>query len=318
MPKNIAKIGRFRLILHKANFYIVELEKNYWHQEVLGLEFRPSVRWEMKITLTHIVLFFLTFLTTTAAGAMMQGYSPISRDLIKGVVFSAPLLFILVAHEMGHIFALWKYGIRSSFPYFIPAPNIIGTFGAIMVLRERIAESSKILKVGAAGPIAGFIAAIPVAIIGLKISSVVAPDQASGEGMIKLGSPLIFSIMEKLFAEGKEGEILLHPVAFAGWIGFFVTSMNLIPVGQTDGGHIVFSLFPSLHRLLSFVVSFVLLVIGFLFWYGWIIWGVLTLLLGIRASPYIPQRDIGSKEKFIAFLSLLIFVLSFILVPIQV
>lgn len=311
LAKLLFRIGRFHFFSRRSNVYVVEF------YDTGSSSFMAPVRWEMKITPTHFLLFILTFVTTTAAGAMLQGFSPMSSDITKGLVFSLPLLFILISHEVGHLFALWRYGVRSSFPYFIPAPNIIGTFGAIMFLRERIWDASKILTIGAAGPIAGFLASIPVALIGLKMSSVVEPSEIQGE-FLKLGSPLIFSLMERIFTGGTQKEILLHPVAFAAWIGFFVTSINLIPVGQTDGGHIVFSLFPKVHRPLSFAVSLVLVVVGIVFWYGWVIWGILTLFLGMRGSPYVPRRDVGFGGKMVALISLLIFVLSFVLIPIRI
>lgn len=319
--KHLFKIGRFHIVLHRKSVRILELSDSRFELFVATDErfyiYPNLIRWEMRITAFHVVLFVLTFLTTTAAGAMMQGFSPLSRDIIKGTVFSLPLLFILISHEFGHIFVLWKYGIKSSFPYFIPAPNIIGTFGAIVFLREKIFESSKILKIGAAGPIAGFIATIPVSLVGLKLSKVVDPTAVTAE-TIRLGSPLIFSAMKEIVLGGGDKDIFLHPVAFAGWIGLFVTSINLIPVGQTDGGHITFSLFPKTHRFLSFFVAFSLLILGFLFWYGWIVWGILTLILGMRTTPYLPKSDIGFKEKLIASISLLIFVLSFVITPIYI
>lgn len=278
------------------------------------------VRWEMKITPIHLILFFSTLLTTTVAGAMMQGINPLSKDVWKGFYFSIPLLFILSCHEFGHIFAMWKYGVRSSFPFFIPAPNIVGTFGAIMVLRERVSRASHIVKIGAAGPIAGFLAAIPIAILGLKLSYIAEIPKSGGDFFIKLGSPLIFSFIEKIFFGNLDSskDVMLHPVAFAGWIGFFVTAMNLIPIGQTDGGHIVFGIFPSLHRKISLLFVITLFLLGIFFWYGWIFWGVLTALLGLRKIPYSPQKDAGKGEKAIALLAFIIFILTFIVTPIDI
>lgn len=304
------KIGNFYLLKDRANFILVEITQTE--------SFEEKIRWEMIITPSQIFLFLSTLLTTTAMGAIMQGFSPLSKDIVKGFIFSLPLIFILASHELGHILAMRKYGIRSSFPYFIPAPNIIGTFGAIMILREKINESSKILKIGAWGPIAGFIAAIPVSIIGLNLSSIVEAS-AQQEGMIKLGSPILFSVMEKIIFKVPDGsDLLLHPIAFAGWIGFFVTAINLIPVGQTDGGHIVFSIIPHFHRAISLITSLSLVIFGLIFWYGWIIWGILTLILGIRSIPYLPHQDIGKNEKIIAIISLLIFILSFTIAPIEI
>ncbi len=278
-------------------------------------------RWEIKITPLHFLLFLLTFISTTVAGAMIQGINPLSKDVWKGIYFSAPLLFILSCHEFGHIYAMWKYGVRSTFPYFIPAPNIVGTFGAIMVLRERVERASVIIKVGASGPIFGFIAALPVAFIGVYLSDIVSFEGVEGEGFfIRLGSSLIFKLIESIFYHDipEKAEILLHPVAFAGWIGFFITAINLIPIGQTDGGHILFGLFPKYHRKVSFALALTLFFIGFLFWYGWIIWAILTLILGLRKIPFVPKSDITGRERLIAFISLVIFLLTFMFSPITI
>ncbi len=279
------------------------------------------LRWEMVITPIHILLFLSTFLTTTVAGAMVQGIFPLSTEVWRGLLFSAPLLFILSCHEFGHIWAMYKYAVKSTFPFFIPAPNIVGTFGAIMVLRERVDKSSQIVKIGAAGPICGFLAALPIAILGLKLSqSVNFAREEEGMGFIKLGSSLIFYAIQKLIFGDIEpnSDILLHPVAFAGWIGFFITAINLIPIGQTDGGHIVFGLFQSAHRILSFTFVILLFILGILFWWGWTFWAVLTALLGLRKIPYEPIKDITITEKLIGLTALFIFIITFMLAPIEV
>ena len=298
-----------------------EIGEKFVESDPMGVLSDIYARWEIKITPLHFILFFLTFISTTVAGAMIQGINPLSKDVWRGIYFSVPLLFILSCHEFGHIYAMWKYGVRSSFPYFIPAPNIVGTFGAIMVLRERVERASVIIKVGASGPIFGFIAALPVAFIGVYLSDIVSFEGGEEEiFFIRLGSSLIFKFIESIFYYDipEKAEILLHPVAFAGWIGFFITAINLIPIGQTDGGHILFGLFPKYHRKVSFFLAITLFVIGFLFWYGWIIWGILTLILGLRKMPFVPKSDITGREKLIAFISLVIFLLTFMLSPITI
>ena len=286
----------------------------------LGEEKKIYVRWDIIIRPIHIILFVLTAITTTIAGALMQGISPLSPDIWKGIYFSGPLLFILLCHEFGHIYSMWKHKIRSTFPYFIPAPNIVGTFGAIMVLREKIQKSSQIIKTGAAGPIAGFVAAIPIALIGLLLSEVVNKTEVSGVHTIKLGTPLILSLMQNMIFGSLEPskDIMLHPMAFAGWIGFFITAMNLIPIGQTDGGHIVFALFPSWHRKISFFFIAVLFVLGIFFWYGWLFWAFLTAVLSIKRIPYSPVKDVKFSDKVLAIVAGVIFVLTFIISPFQI
>ncbi len=309
----------------KLEFQIVELsikseDKGKKLPELITTPAGVSLhlRWDITITKLHIILLFLTILSTTLVGAMLQGISPISTDIWRGLYFSIPLILILFCHELGHIFAMWKNAVRSTFPYFIPAPNIIGTFGAVMILKERVHRSSEIVRIGAAGPIAGFICAIPICILGLYLSSTAEIKHETG--LIKLGTPLIFQILQKLVFGEIQGnkDVLLSPVAFAGWIGFFVTAINLIPVGQSDGGHIAFGLFPRLHRLISSVFVITLFTLGIIFWVGWIVWAIVIAFLSLRAPSYTPEYDISKSEKLIGLASIAIFILTFVPTPISV
>lgn len=263
----------------------------------------------------HLFLFVATVFTTLLAGAMMEGANPFKdpASLVKGVPFSFTLMTILLTHEMGHYLTARRYGVHATLPYFIPAPPIpflIGTFGAFIRMKSPILIKKAILEIGAAGPIAGFVVAIFAVIVGLTLSEVV-PETTSAA--IKLGAPLIFEFINRLLLEVPEGsDVLLHPVAFAGWIGLFVTALNLIPIGQLDGGHVVYALLGDKHRAVSIGMIGVLLIMGFIGWPGWYVWAFLTALLGVRHPPMVdPEVTLEPRQKIIGWLSLVIFVLTF-------
>ena len=290
----------------------------------------------MKVRKIHIILFLLTVCTTFVTGLTLGG------SILSALAFSGALLFILGSHEMGHYYYGKKYGVDITPPYFIPAPPIIspiGTFGAFIKIKSPISTRKALFDIGIAGPLAGIIASIPVLIIGIKLSTIV--DVASKEGGkgLMLGSPLIFTFFTGLFfgkiPEGKD--IFLHPVAFAGWVGLFVTALNLIPSGQLDGGHLVYALFSKrLHRVTSVVMIVILIIFGigteplftlsqkylgsgfssmlgglpnFEGWPGWILWAVLLTLMGTRNPPKIhDEGELDSSRRLLGFISLLIFI----------
>ncbi|RKZ21625.1 site-2 protease family protein [bacterium] len=263
----------------------------------------------------HWVLFGITLFTTLTAGCIWAGVNPFSSPsaFLHGIPFSFTLLFILGSHEFGHYLAARKNGVRASFPFFIPAPHLIGTFGAVIRLRSPIPDRRALIEIGAAGPLTGFIAALPLAYLGMKLSSVMPLP----EGGLKIGTPLVFELIGRLvWGDIPEGyDILLHPVAFAAWIGLFITAMNLLPYGQLDGGHIIYALFPRHHRIISSVILFLLLGLGFL-WEGWFVWALLLFILRpFHPPPLDLIRDIGKKEKIIGALSLLVFILTFTPAP---
>jgi membrane-associated protease RseP (regulator of RpoE activity) len=269
---------------------------------------RPSYR-------IHVILFVATVFTTLLAGAIMEGANPF-RDpasLAKGIPFSFTLMAILLTHEMGHFLTAKNYGVPATLPYFIPAPPIpflIGTFGAFIRMKSPILTKKAILEIGASGPVAGFVVAIVAVIIGLTQSEVVAETSSA---TFKLGAPLIFNFLDGLLLDVPEGsDVLLHPVAFAGWIGLFVTALNLIPIGQLDGGHVVYALLGKRHTLVSIGMIGVLLVMGFIGWPGWYFWAFLTAILGVRHPPMVdPESILEPRQKLIGWASLAIFVLTF-------
>jgi len=270
-----------------------------------------------------IALFILTVATTIIAGALQKGVNPFQEPfrLIEGIPFSLTLLTILLTHEFGHFFASRRHGVKASFPYFIPAPPpfLVGTFGAVIKTRSPIMDKRALLDIGAIGPLAGFITSIVVTVIGLNFSTIITiPEEKE---VLGLGSSLIFSILS-YFVIGPvpEGQdILLHPIAFAGWIGFFITSLNLLPIGQLDGGHIIYAVFGKWHRLISITMIVTLTVFGIFTWQGWLFWAILVTLLGIKHPPLMEgQIALDRKRKIIGWLSLAVFVLTFIPLPIAI
>jgi membrane-associated protease RseP (regulator of RpoE activity) len=264
----------------------------------------------------HIILFIATVFTTLLAGALMEGAAPWHdpSSITQGIPFSFTLMTILLTHEMGHYLTAKRYGVPATLPYFIPAPPvpfIIGTFGAFIRMKSPILTKRAILEIGASGPIAGFVVAIVAVIIGLTRSAVV--SEASSAATLKLGAPLIFKFLNDLLLNVPEGsDVLLHPVAFAGWIGLFVTALNLIPIGQLDGGHVVYALLGKNHTKVSIGMVGVLVLMGFIGWPGWFFWAFLTAFLGVRHPPMVdPEVNLAPRQKFIGWLSLAIFVLCF-------
>jgi membrane-associated protease RseP (regulator of RpoE activity) len=271
--------------------------------------------------LTHLLLFLATLATTIIAGALHQGVNPLTHpgELYKGIPFSFTLLLILGAHEMGHYLVSRRHHLNVTLPYFIPAPPfpfIIGTFGAFIRIRSPIRDKRALLDVGAAGPLTGVVVSIPVILLGLNLSTV-KPGPGGVEGLT-LGEPLLFQLLSWLvFGQmSPEQNILLHPMAFAGWIGLLVTALNLIPVGQLDGGHVAYALFPQQHGRISLACLGLLGLIGLFFWHGWLVWAVLLYFLGLRHPP--PAYDwvpLDRRRKIIGAVTILVFVLTFTPIP---
>ena len=271
-----------------------------------------------KIPFLHIVLFILTMLSTLFVGAMQTG-ADILKDPWKiyyGLPFALTLMIILLTHELSHYFASKKHGVNATLPYFIPAPTIIGTFGAFIKMKSPIVTRKALIDIGASGPIAGFIVSVIAVVIGLHLSEIVSVSET--KGALTLGDSILFSFLAQtvLGVTPADSDILLNPVAFAGWIGLFVTSMNLIPVGQLDGGHIAFALLGEKQTRLSFILVLVMSLLGVLLWEGWIIWAVLLLVLGLRHPPVISwEVPLDRRRKLIGWIAFVIFILTFIPVP---
>lgn len=274
-----------------------------------------------KFPYLHVFLFLLTFLSTLAVGALNEGVD-IFKEPVKiylGLPFSATLLFILLAHEFSHYLASRKHGVQATLPYFIPAPTLFGTLGAFIKMKSPIHTKNALMDIGASGPIAGFIVALIATIIGLFLSKIVPVTKV--EGMITLGDSLLFKGLTRLIVGSvPDGhDVILHPVAFAGWIGFFVTALNLIPVGQLDGGHILYALIGERHSKVSKVLIGAMVGLGLLLWEGWLVWAVLLIILGSKHPPIIySEEPLDQKRKRIGWFAVFIFILTFIPVPITI
>lgn len=294
-----------------------------WHEIEVKAEENLSPKsliGEKKFPFLHLSLLIITFFSTMLAGAIQEGINPIVQPhlIYKGLPFSLTLMFILGTHEIGHYLASKKNGVSATLPYFIPAPSLLGTFGAFIKMKSPIPDRKALLKIGVSGPIAGFIIALPATIIGLWLSEVREPSQMKGG--ISLGSSLLLSFLTKtiLGVTDDSADILLHPVAFAGWIGLFVTALNLLPMGQLDGGHIVYSLFKGGHYYLSRIIFISLFPLGF-FWEGWFFWVAAVFVFGLRHPQLIDETaplDMG--DKVLGIIALIIFIITFIPIPFKI
>jgi membrane-associated protease RseP (regulator of RpoE activity) len=303
--------------LLKVNYYI-DIKPQQEAHFILRLIKIPKP--QRQNYLLHFVLFILTIISTLIAGAFQSGANPFSKDIIKGFPFSLSIMSILLFHEMGHYILSKKFKVDATLPYFIPFPNpLIGTMGAIIKLRSFIPNRKALLHIGAAGPWFGLIITIIVLIIGLKLSKVVPMDEASKVGF-SLGESILFKFISYLvIGDTSDKVVILHPIAFAGWLGLFVTNLNLLPIGQLDGGHIAYSLFGKYQKYISYVVWIALIVFGFLYWGGWLVWAILTIILGIEhPKPLNDYTKLSKLDKIYAILSLFLFILTFTPNPIKI
>jgi membrane-associated protease RseP (regulator of RpoE activity) len=284
----------------------------------------------------HIFLFGLTILTTTIVGVVLtqcfENNRPLDLDqyfnvfgvlqarpilLLDGLAFSLTLMTILLAHELGHYFACRYYGIDASLPYFLPAPSPIGTLGAFIRIRSPIYTLRALFDVGVAGPLAGFVMLVPALAIGMANSKVI-PGIAERGDMI-FGVPAIQRFMEWLVFPGvPSADIYLHPVARAAWVGILATALNLLPIGQLDGGHILYAFAGRWHKLLSrvFVVALVPLALYTRSW-SWLVWAALLFFFALRHPVICDVGKLGAMRVALGLAALAIFLLTFTVVPIR-
>jgi membrane-associated protease RseP (regulator of RpoE activity) len=250
--------------------------------------------------------------------SLLLSVTLVTTYLSGGLLFSISLILILGAHEFGHYWASRRNGVQSTLPYFIPAPPVFiaGTFGAFIQIKQVIPNRRILMEIGSAGPIAGFIVALPTLIYGLSLSKVTPVLGVEG---VNFGSSLILNLCSEwvlgVNPQSPDLNIHLHPIAFAGWIGMFVTALNLIPIGQLDGGHIVFALFPNKHGLLGRIFFVLLFPLGY-FWSGWYFWAVMIALVGFKTAPLVDENvELGYQERVLGVVSIVIFLVTFIPVP---
>ncbi len=232
--------------------------------------------------------------------------------LLMGLPFSLTLMFILFAHEMGHYLYARYYRVHATLPFFVPFPSLIGTLGAFIRIKSPIPSRAALFDIGIAGPIAGFIPACVALVAGLSLSHPIARPAASD---IQLGFPLVFDVAARLLHVNTPLSALsLHPIAAAAWVGMFATALNLLPGGQLDGGHIVFSISPRLHRAISLFTVLALVPLGKYLWTGWFLWSVL-LALTMRHPPVPRYPDVTGHRRALAVCAALMLVLTFTPAP---
>ncbi len=295
--------------------------------------------------LWHLFWFLLTVVTTTLTGALwsvdvtgepasefeaiIAPFSALYYDTLagnyealgKGVLFMATILIILAAHEFGHYFACRYYKIRATLPYFIPAPPLFtpfGTFGAVIKIKEPIYSRRALFDIGIAGPLAGFVFALPASFIGLYFAEATPPLTTGG---VQFHDPLLFMLINKIF--GLPQWILWNPVYWAAWGTLLVTALNLFPVGQLDGGHVLYAIAgQKIHKAISIAVTVALasLAIVSVWLYDsptWLIWSiVLLILLRVGHPPVVDQSPLGRGRLILAIVALLVFLLCFMPFPI--
>jgi membrane-associated protease RseP (regulator of RpoE activity) len=283
------------------------------------------------------VLFFLTLCTSLITGAhfaaayshnqaasfdaLFQSFHLAYTNtgfLLCGLPFAITLLTILLAHELGHYFACRHHHIQASYPFFIPAPTLIGTFGAFILIRSPIRSARALFDVGASGPLVGFLVALPPLAYGVFHARIVPTLSYDNNADVIFGVPLVLKLVAAILQPNAHaGDLLLHPVGRAAWVGLFATALNLLPVGQLDGGHIVRSVSPRFHRWISLLLPLVLVPLGIFLWRGWLMWACLLMVLRFfRAAPIYDPTPLDPNRRFLAFLALLVFALCFMPSPI--
>lgn len=300
---------------------------------VLGRRVAPSGIPELRTgrLILHLFLLLLTLGTTFLAGVFfvlpevgIERWALMFRDpylLSSGLAYSCTLLTILLAHELGHFFACRFYGVRATLPFFLPGPPFVGTFGAFIRIKEPIHSRRALFDIGIAGPLAGFAVALPAAVVGLWMATP-APPPLRTEGTITFNDPLLFLLLERLF----DWPVMIewNPIYFAAWVGLLATSLNLLPVGQLDGGHVAYAVLGARgHQWMArgiFLVMLLLAIVSYARhrWIGWFIYvGLLGLLIGLKHPPVQDEAEpLDPRRKMIALIGLIAFVLSFMPFPI--
>ena len=241
------------------------------------------------------------------------------EELLNGIPFSLTLLLILVTHELAHFACSKLHRVPASLPLFIPGlPILVGTFGAIIRIRGPILERKALFDIGISGPLAGFIVALVALVIGLRWSQV--ETGVSTESPFLVGRSLLLDLVVSLTMGDLPGgsSVSLHPIAEAAWFGLFVTCLNLIPIGQLDGGHVAYAMWGERQSAIAFSVLPVLLMLGYFGWHGWIVWVGMAGLLGF-SHPSIPRPEatLGTPRVWLGRATVLLFFLIFPPFPIM-
>ncbi len=284
--------------------------------------------------LIQLFLLLATLFTTTLAGAQMQynfahnlpffdldritqvfaiGLGTPARFL-AGLPFSLTLLTILMAHEMGHYLACVYYGVDATLPYFLPSPMpVTGTFGAFIRIHSPIYSKRVLFDIGIAGPLAGFMFVVPALGIGLAFSKII--PGINNQGNLQLGVPLLEVLAQRLVFPGvPAGDIYLHPVGRAAWVGMFATALNLLPIGQLDGGHVIQALFGTRQKWVTYTFLAAMVPMGW-FWPGWIFWALILFFFARKHPPMYDTSEIGAARIQLGVVALLVLILCFSIIP---
>jgi len=310
------------------------LEKGFWvqyhHKQGMHLLVAKDIRPKEKRTpWLNIILAVLTIVSMTITYAFFEHGMDVLNNpelILSGVSFMASLMCILTFHEFGHYFAGRKHKADVSLPYFIPAPypvTIFGTLGAFIKSKTPFKNRTELFDVGVAGPLAGFIPAVLILTYGLATAGFEPSPTVAGEGAyVVFGDSLILILLQNLVSPPiPEGyHILLNPFIYAGWVGLFVTMMNLLPMGQLDGGHIIYALVgKKIHKYIANIVLVILLALGFV-WTGWIFWAALvTFIIKVKHPPTMNDvTPLDRRRKIIGWIAVGIFILTFVPMPFKV
>lgn len=328
-PPGVVLVGRFKAAGYDGDAVARHFEPLGYYTKVTPL---AGERWLMEVSpqrlerprrrvLVNAALFVATIGTTLAAGTWQRGGNLLRpADWLLGVPFSASIMAILLCHEMAHFFASMRHRVRATLPYFLPVPHpLLGTFGAVIKMESPIPDRRALLDIGAAGPLAGFLVAVPLTVVGLHYSAVVAPG-AAGAGTVIFGDSLIFKFLTYVVKGPLGGlDVSLHPLALAGWIGLWVTSVNLLPIGQLDGGHVSYALLGKYSIWVARGAFLALIPLG-LVWTGWFFWAFLIILLvRLRHPPPIDDAmPLTVARRIVGWAVFAVAVLTFIPAPINI
>jgi len=277
--------------------------------------------------LINVLLLFATILTTLFVGASFANVNALAAlqaafasgnwarllpALAAGLPFAGTLLFILGVHEMGHYVAARIHGVQVTLPYFIPVPFGLGTFGAFIQLKSPVENRKALFDVGLAGPLAGFIVAVPLMVLGLLTSDVVARTSST-----TFGSSILLNWLVDVFMPHAAGQMIaLSPMAIAAWFGLLVTGFNLLPMGQLDGGHIAYAVLGRWARPLASAVFALLIVLGLTVWSGWLTWALFALITGLgHAAPLNDITPLDGGRRVLGALTAVLFLLLITLRP---
>ena len=290
-------------------------------------------RWRLALSLFLATFASTYFVAAFGSGAQAAGVSEPSTlfealaailialrlGFVDGLSYAFGVMAILTAHELGHYFQARRYGVPASLPYFIPMPlTPFGTMGAIIAMRSRTADPKALFDLAITGPLAGLVPALALSTIGLRLSRVELVETTAAENYLTLGEPLIFKLLSFLtLGPLEEGStVVLHPIAFAGWVGIFITALNLLPIGQLDGGHILYTLLPRAAHAVSitFLAAAVVAVVVGGLWH-WSVLILILLLIGVRHPPTADGDPIERKRAVLGWATLLFVVVGFTPTP---